>query len=344
MIKRETTLKILITGASGFIGGNLASALQERGHDVQALVRPASIERLPPGITPIQNDLARPAQLDDALQGIDLVYHLAAARDQWGLPYEAYYQVNVQGTRALLQAAASAGVRRLVYCSSVGVAEYPGKLDADETLPHRWERSKHNYHHTKALAEELTLQYARENRLATTIARPCITYGPGDTWGMLPRMAAMLARGRYVMAGAGHNHIHLAHVSDVVQGFLLAGESEQAVGQTYILAGPAPIRMNDLIAKLCAVLPARPPRWRLPALPLWLAGALLEIAYKLKNRLGIQALGQTPFLTRSKVSTVTLDSGFSTAKARAELGYQPRVDYDQGLPQAVEWYRAHRLL
>jgi dihydroflavonol-4-reductase len=161
---------------------------------------------------------------------------------------------------------------------------------------------------------------------------------------MLPRMAAMLARGRYVMAGAGHNHIHLAHVGDVVQGLLLAGESEQAIGQTYILAGPAPIRMNELVGKLCALLQVYPPRWRLPAPPLWLSGALLEIVYNLKNRLGIQALGQTPFLTRSKVNTVTLDSGFSTAKARAELGYQPRVDYDQGLPQAVEWYCAHDLL
>lgn len=337
-------MKTLITGATGFIGSNLATTLRDRGHTVQALVRPASADRLPEGITPIENDLARPANLSTALKGVQTVYHLAAVRDQWGVPYQVYHQVNVQGTRALLEAAAAQGVSRFVYCSSVGVAEYPGRLNADETLPHHWERSKHNYHHTKALAEDLVLGYARENQLATTVVRPCITYGPGDTWGMLPRMAAMLARGRYVMAGAGHNHVHLAYITDIVQGLLLAGEREQAMGQVYILAGPAPIRMADLIARLCAALQAPPPRWRLPATPLWLAGALLEVVYTLKNRLGIKALGQTPFLTRSKVNTVTLDSGFSTAKARAELGYQPRVDYDEGLQRAIEWYRAHGLL
>ena len=337
-------MKILITGATGFIGRNLAIALRDHGHEVRALVRPASVAQLPKGITPIQDDLAHPTQLSDTLQDTQTVYHLAAVRDQWGVPYQVYRQVNVEGTRALLQAAAAGDVRRFIYCSSVGVAEYPGKLDADETLPHHWERSKHNYHHTKALAEDLTLEYAREKQLATTVVRPCITYGPGDTWGMIPRMAAMLARGRYVMAGAGRNHIHLAYIDDVVQGLLLAGECEQAIGQPYILVGPAPIRMADLVARLCTVLQVAPPRWRLPAAPLWLAGALLEVVYTIKNRLGIKALGQVPFLTRSKVDTVTLDSAFSAAKARAELGYQPRVDYDEGLQRTVEWCRAHDFL
>ncbi len=340
-------MRVLVTGASGFIGSRLAAALVDHGHTVHAIVRAGSETRLPAGAVPIIGDFVptggvaeadRASWARELVRGVDIVYHLAAARDRWGLPYRAYHQVNVEGTRVLLEASACEGVARFVYCSSAGVAEYDGCLDADESLPYHWDNSKYNYHHTKMLAEKLTLNYAEEARLATTVVRPCITYGSGDTWGMVPQMVALLARGRYVMAGNGHNHVHLVHVDDLVKGLMLAAKGDRAVGRVYIVAGSEPIRMNSLIARICSLLQVSPVRWHLPVAMLLGAGALLEAVYSVRNSVSTRWSGAVPLLTRSKVYTVALDRGFSTARARSELGYQPTVSYEEGLQRAVEWY------
>jgi nucleoside-diphosphate-sugar epimerase len=287
----------------------------------------------------VYGDLTEPDGLRRAVEGVEAVYHLAAIRDKWGTPYQAYYTVNVEGTRNLLDAAAGC-VDKFVYCSTAGVARYPGNLQADESLPYNTDgHGQYRYHHTKALAEQLALEYARTGQVPATVVRPTIVYGPGDTWGMMTRLVAMLAKGRFALVGDGRNHLHLVYADDVISAFLLAGESSKSVGQVYIIAGPSLITLNTLVAKVCAPLSVRPPRWHIPLSVAKTAGWMLEMAYAGKLSMGIRAFGDMPLVTRDKVDTLTVNRGYNIAKIRQELGYCPTVDYDQGLPRTINWYQ-----
>lgn len=332
-------MKILVTGGTGFLGGHLVRALLKGGHEVRALVRYGSDAGGLKGAELVHGDLTEPDSLRQAVEGIETVYHLAAIRDRWGTPYQAYYAVNVSGTRNLLDAAAGR-VDKLVYCSTAGVARYPGNLQADESLSYHTDgHGQYGYHHTKALAEQLTLEYARQGQVPATVVRPTLVYGPGDTWGMVTRLVTMLARGRFAWIGNGRNHLHLVYVDDVIRAFLLAGESSKSVGQVYIVAGPSLITLNDLVTEVCALLGVRPPRCHIPVKAARAAGWMLEMAYTVKFSMGLRAFGDMPFVTRDKVDTLTVDHGYSIAKIRQELDYCPAIDYDQGLRRTSNWYR-----
>jgi nucleoside-diphosphate-sugar epimerase len=332
-------MKILVTGGTGFLGGHLVRVLLEGGHEVRALVRRGSNVGRLKGAELVYGDLTEPASLRQAMEGIEAVYHLAAIRDKWGTPYQAYYTVNVKGTQNLLDAAAGS-VDKFVYCSAAGVARYPGNLQADESLPYNTDgHGQYRYHHTKALAEKLALEYARTGQVPVTVVRPALIYGPGDTWGMMTRLVTMLAGRRFVLVGDGWNHLHLVYVDDVIRAFLLAGESPESVGQVYIVAGPSPISFNNLVAKVCALLGVRPPRWHIPVGVAKAAGWMLEMAYTGKLRMGIRAFGDIPLVTRDKVDTLTVDRGYNIAKIQQELGYCPTVDYEEGLRLIVAWCR-----
>jgi nucleoside-diphosphate-sugar epimerase len=332
-------MKILVTGGTGFLGSHLVGALFERGHEVRALVRRGSDVRGLNGADLVYGDLTEPDSLRQAVEGVEAVYHLAAIRDKWGTPYQAYYTVNVKGTQDLLDAAAGQ-VNKFVYCSTAGVARYPGNLQADESLPYNTDgHGQYCYHHTKALAEQLTLECARTGQVPASVVRPTIVYGPGDAWGMMTRLVTMLAQGRFAPVGDGRNHLHLVYVDDVIRAFLLAGESSKSVGQVYIVAGPSLITLNNLVAKVCALLAVRPPRWHIPVRVIKAAGWMLETAYAGKLSMGLRAFGDMPLVTRDKVDTLTVDRGYDIAKIRQELGYCPTVDYDQGLWRTVNWCR-----
>jgi nucleoside-diphosphate-sugar epimerase len=337
-------MKVLVTGASGFIGQHLVRALTARNHEVRAMVRPSSPQVSFNGSTqPVLGDLTDADSLRCAAEGAAQIYHLAAIRDRWGQSYDDYHVVNVQGTRHLLDAAVDQGAR-FVYCSSVGVLGYPGVLNIDESFPYRTQDGKYNYHHTKALAEQLTLAYANEGRLAATVVRPVITYGPGDADGMITKLLTLLANARFVPVGDGQNHVHLAYIADMVRGIILAGERDQAIGNVYIIPGTRPIAMRDLIRLASAQLGLTAPRHHLPLALAKAAAWVFEALYALQRRLGFNLLGDEPFLTRDKIDTLAINRGFDGQRAAQDLDYHPTTDYSQGLAQTVAWARQTHLL
>lgn len=337
-------MKILVTGASGFIGQHLTRSLLAQEHQVRTLLRRSSVRVGLDGATSYIGDLTDAASLRQAVEGVDQVYHLAVIRDRPGISYQDYYAVNVEGTRHILDAAAAQGAR-FVYCSSVGVLGYPGVTDIDEDFAYRPEDGKYNYHHTKALAEQLTLEYHHQGRLKATVVRPVITYGPGDSYGMITKLLAMLARARFIPIGDGRNHVHLAYITDTVRGIILAGESDQSAGRVYHIPGFRPISMRELIALACELVGRPAPRWHIPLGLAKAAARAFESAYALQHRLGLEFLGTEPFLTRDKIDTLTINRGFSGRRAEQELGYHPSVDYSEGLARTVDWARqAHLLL
>jgi len=339
-------MKVVVTGATGFIGSALATTLAESNWGVSVLVRPASRYKLDNEQAKryriIESDLRdNPERWRDALTGCDVVFHAAAIRNRWGTSPETYHQVNVESTRRLLEAAIGRA-RRFVYVSSVGVLGQPGVLNIDESFPIRVSSDTSDYHSTKAEAERLVMQRARD--IEVVVVRPTITYGPGDEDGMLTRLIEMIARKRFIRVGDGRNHFHLTFINDLTRGLMLSGTHPAAPGQTFILAGPSSIEVREMIELICRLLDRAPGPLFVPEGLARVMGRGIESVYRIEAALKTRVLGSEPPITRDKIDTLCMHRGFSSAKAARLLGYASRVGYEEGVARTIEWMVAtHRL-
>ena len=332
-------MRALITGGTGFIGGALANRLLHSGWEVNLLVRPENRHKLD-GDQPYQIFEAslsdNPEILQPALHGCDVVFHAAAIRNRWGTSPEAYWQTNVEGTRRLLFASLGI-VPRFVYVSTVGVFGRPGVLGIDESFPIKPEGGKASYHTTKAEAEEMVI--AAQEEIDTVIVRPTITYGPGDTDGMVTRLIAMLAKGRFLRVGSGRNHIHLTYIDDLINGLELAGTHPKARNEIFVIAGPAPITIQDLNQLIASMLVLPHPELLQFGIPDPLARAValaLESGDALLRTI-FPALGAVPLITRDQINTLTANRGFSSDKAQQCLDYVPRIGNLEGIHRTIDW-------
>jgi dihydroflavonol-4-reductase len=318
----------LVTGATGFTGGHLARALVRRNYRVRALVRDrakaGALERA--GVEPVEGDLTRPGDVDAAVKGCSHVYHIAALYRDARFPDAVYYDVNVNGTRHILEAAAKHRVARVVHCSTVGVHGDVGRLPADEDAPFD---PGDIYQETK-LKGELLAREAFAGGLPGAIVRPAGIYGPGDL--RFLKLFRGVQRGTFRVFGRGAVVYHLTCIDDLIDGILLCGEHPRALGETFILAGPRYTTLDELVARVAAAVGAVPPRGHLPLKPLLVAAWLCEAACK--------PLGIEPPLHRRRCDFFCKSRGFSTEKARRLLGYAPRVDLDEGLRATAAWYFA----
>ena len=322
--------KVLITGATGFTGGHLARALVAAGQSVRALVRdPARATDLSrAGIEAAPGDLREPASLDSALRGVDIVYNIGALYRQAGLPAATYRAVNADAVGEIVRRAAAAGVRRVVHCSTVGVhgdVEHP---PADEDAPLR---PGDVYQETKVEGERLGREAAAACGVELVIARPTGIYGPGDR--RLLKLFRGVARQRFVILGDGRIFYHLTYVEDLCDGLRLCGEVPEASGRTYILAGAEVTTLNELTQIVAAEAGVLPPRLHLPVWPFWMAGALCEAV--------CAPFGIEPPLYRRRVDFFTKSRAFNIARARRELGYDPKTSLREGARRTLAWYRQH---
>jgi dihydroflavonol-4-reductase len=312
-------MRVLVTGATGFTGGHLASTLRRRGYEVHALVRPASLERFRRSPLETAGVVARTGDLTDAdavgraAEGVDVVYHIAATYREAGQPDAAYREVNVRGTRNVLDAALRGGVRRVVHCSTGGVHGHVAHPPANEDAPFN---PGDIYQETKLEAEQLAREYGSRHAVEVVVARPIGIYGPGDT--RFLRMFRGLSRGRFPILGSGDVFYHLTYIDDLVEGFRLCGEAAAAAGRTYLLAGPRYTTLNQLVAMIASELHVSPPKIHWPVWPFWAAGLICE-AVCIPLRI-------EPPIYRRRVDFFTKSRAFDTTRARRDLGYAPRVD------------------
>jgi dihydroflavonol-4-reductase len=330
-------LIVLVTGATGFTGGHLAAMLARRGNDVRALVRPRSLakfQRSPlaaAGVAAVTGDLGDLEAVTRASDGASIVYHIAATYREAAQPDAAYRQINVDGTRHVLEAAERTGVRRVVHCSTGGVHGHIEHPPASEDAAFN---PGDAYQETKLEAEQLAREFGRTHRIEVVVARPIGIYGPGDM--RFLKMYRGLARGRFPVLGSGNVFYHLTYIDDLVEGFRLCGEVPEAAGRTYILAGARYTTMNELIALVANELKVEPPRWRLPVWPFWTAGLLCEMI--------CVPLRIEPPLYRRRVDFYTKIRAFDISRARAELGFHPKVTLEEGIHRTAQWYRENNLL
>jgi dihydroflavonol-4-reductase len=324
----------LVTGATGFVGSAVARALAARGHRLRLLVRPAGDRRNLAGLAAelAEGDLTDPASLERAVAGCGALFHVAADYRIWVPDPARMLAANVAGTEALMRAAAAAGVRRIVYTSSVAALGLTADgTPADETTPVSEERIVGIYKKSKFRAEQAVLALARQG-LPAVIVNPSAPVGPRD---IRPtptgRMIADAAAGRmpaYIDTG-----LNVVHVDDVAEGHLLAFERGRA-GERYILGGEN-LTLAALLALVAAEAGRAAPRIRLPAPLLWPVALAAEALAR--------AAGIEPLVTRDHLRMARKKMFFSSAKAAAELGYAPRPAR-AAVADAIAWFRANGMV
>ena len=330
-------MTVLVTGATGFTGGHLATTLARRGYLVRALVRSRSLARFAAsnaaaaGVEAVEGDLSDAAAVRRAAAGASVVYHIAASYREAGQPDAAYRAVNVEGTRHVLEAAVAAGATRVVHCSTGGVHGHIANPPATEEAPFN---PGDIYQDTKLEAEQVAREFGRTRGFEVVVARPIGIYGPGDL--RFLKMFRGLNRGRFPVLGSGNVFYHLTYIDDLVEGFRLCGEVPGAAGRTYILAGPRYTTLNELIRLIAAELNVSPPRLHLPVWPVWMLGLLCEMV--------CVPLRIEPPLYRRRVDFFTKSRAFDTTRARTELGFNPAVDLEDGIRRTADWYRNEGLL
>ena len=323
-------MKALVTGATGFTGAHLARRLVAAGDTVRAVVRDPSkaADLAAAGVEVVRGDLTDRASLERAMAGIDVVYNIGALYRAAGLKESIYRAVNADAVVTLIECAKAAGVKRVVHCSTVGVhgdIEHP---PANEDAPLR---PGDVYQETKVLGEQLGREAAARTGVELVIARPSGIYGPGDR--RLLKLFGGVARRRFLFLGDGRIFYHLTHVEDLCDGFRLCATVPAAAGRTYILAGGEVTTLSELVALTADIAKVAPPKMRWPVWPFWVAGALCEAL--------CAPFGIEPPIFRRRVDFFTKSRAFDISRARAELGFAPRVGLREGLGRTLEWYREH---
>lgn len=322
----------LVTGATGFLGSAVARALLDSGRAVRALVRPGADTRNIDGleIERATGDLTDRRSLERAARGCDTLFHVAADYRLWVPDPPAIYRTNVDGSRALLRAAAAAGASRIVYTSSVATLGLNAdRSPADEETPVTEAAMIGHYKRSKYLAEEAVRALVRDEGVPAVIVNPSAPVGPRDVKPTpTGRIVVDFATGRmpaYVDTG-----LNLVHVDDCAAGHLQALE-KGVVGERYILGGEN-LTLREILECLARLAERPAPRLRLPH------GVLAPAA--LAGEAWGRLTGREPRLTRDSLRMARKTMFFSSAKAVRVLGYGARPA-EQGLADALRWFRAN---
>jgi nucleoside-diphosphate-sugar epimerase len=318
-------MKALVTGASGFIGRHLVRELSRRGWDIRILIHRNTPEE-PTGLELVRGDITDPASMENALTGVDTVFHLAAALGASLLGPEGFARVNVQGTAHMLDAARKAGVERFIHFSSAGVLGHvESKTAASEDFPCR---PRDLYDRTKLEGERLALK-EQSTGLNVVILRPGWVYGPGDRRTF--KLIRAIAGKKFVLVTRGLALQTPVYIEDLIRGTMLAVE-RGSPGSVYHLAGPELLTVRRIVDTIAAAADTKVPRWTLPLFPVKVAAWKMEMLYRL--------MGKEAPITRGKLAFFIHPKPLSTAKARQELGYSPSTDLAAGMAKAIDWYRS----
>lgn len=319
----------LLTGATGFVGSAIGRLLLEAGHTVRVLVRPGADRSNLAGLDVqlVYGDLLAPDTLVRALRSCDTLLHVAADYRLWTPEPQIMYQINVQGTRALMQAALSAGVARIVYTSSVATLGLRGDgLPADEQTPACLEDRIGHYKRSKFLAEQEVSRLVREEQLPAVIVNPSTPMGPRDIK-PTPTGQIILDTMQGRMPAYVDTGLNIVHVDDAARGHLLALEKGR-IGTRYILGGDN-VTLQAILQQVCAVTGQRPPWLRLPH------RLVLPVAWCMERISAVT--GRAPRTTVDAVRMARHPMYFSSDRAERELGYRHRPAAD-AIRDAVHWF------
>jgi dihydroflavonol-4-reductase len=325
-------MRLLVTGGTGFIGSHLAEEGRRRGAEVVVLgltdrpeeqanvdlLRRQGVEIVPGSIT--DDELCR-----QALRRVTHVFHLAVAMREGGKSDEFFESINLDGTRRLLEASVAGGVKRFVYCSTIGIYGHraPGITREDSALA-----PGNIYERTKVSAERLVRRFGLDQRLPFVILRPADVYGPRDQ--RLLKLFKGVSRGRFPLFGSGDGRRHMVYVDDVVSAFFQACDRKDAAGEAVIVAGPSVCTLKELIEQVRQATGSKRYGIRLPLKPMLLASGMVEDLCRV--------LQIDPPIYRRRMDFFWSDSAFDISRARRVLDWAPKVDLPEGVRRTWEGY------
>jgi len=324
-----TGVRCLVTGGTGFTGSHLVRRLLERGHTVGVLDNARGLfwdELERSGARLTLGSVTDRELIHTLVPEYEVIFHVAAVFRGVNLPHRVYWEVNVEGTRLLLEAAFKNKIRRFIYCSTEGVHGHIKDPPADETAPIA---PKDYYQYSKWEGEKVVQEYMRLG-LPAVILRPTAIYGPGDP----ERFFLIFKRvktGVFPIFGSGKVTYHPLYIDSLSDAFELAMTRDEALGQSYIIADEDYISIENLVKEVARVMKVD---LRVPHFPFWplhLAAAACEAVCK--------PLGLTPPLFRRRADWYRQNRAFRIDKARRELGYQPKIGLREGLTRTYAWYR-----
>ena len=323
----------LVTGATGFVGSAVLRQLLSRGLAVRALVRPGGDRRNVEGLEVelAEGDLQDRESCAAALRGCEALFHVAADYRLWVRDPESIYKVNVEGTRDLLRQAAEAGVKRIVYTSSVAtLGLHSDGRPADEETPVSERDMIGHYKRSKFQAEREVERLALEEGLPVVIVNPSTPIGPRDVK-PTPTGRTILVAAKGKMPAYVETGLNVAHVDDVAEGHCLAFERGR-IGERYILGGQD-MSLAAILRVATARAGRRAPKVRLPH------GLLMPLAGVVEAGARVVGSRKEPFITLDGLRMARKLMYFSSAKAEAELGYQARPA-EEAIESAVDWFKA----
>ncbi|MCH2171015.1 NAD-dependent epimerase/dehydratase family protein [Myxococcota bacterium] len=318
--------KILVTGGAGFLGGHLVGELIKRGDEVTSYGRHLPDSPIE-GVRYLQGDIRDDRGVDAAVAGMDVVFHLVSNFRSAASDGEAE-SINVTGTEHVLQAALRHRVDRLVHTSTIGVHGSVREVPANE-------RTAFNpgdaYQETKLRAEQRVWEIYRETGLPISVVRPISLLGPGDE--RMVKLFKLVKKRRFVIFGDGSPLFQPAYVDDVVAGFLLCMEKDEAVGEAFILGGDEYLPLNELVEMIAEECGVRPLGLHVPMAPMqWMASVCEAI---------FPPLGLEPPLHHRRLSFFQNHRAFCIDKARERLGFEPEVRLRDAIRRTLHWYEDH---
>jgi dihydroflavonol-4-reductase len=334
---KDDTMKVLITGITGFIGSHLAQELLKKtNYELIGTFRDAAKakEFESQGIEMRKADLLKSESLKDITRDVDVVVHLAGLM-RFHDAFHILYENNVKATQIIAQDAQHHGIQHFIYGSSTEAIGPVTTVSGDETSPYH---PTYDYGKTKQLAELWLKEQQKITDLPLTILRPTGVYGPGDRYVTLSTVSAVAHKKLRVLPGNGDAFIHFTYVDDVSQGIKKTIEQpKQSIGETFIIASDAYITYKEMFTIVAHLLHVPPPS---RSIPMSLAKAYLFIVQWSNKRKGIDDF----VMHTSLIDTMRTNRAYSNAKAKKILGFSPQYDYTQGMKKTIDWYKEKNLL
>ena len=329
---------LLVTGASGLVGSHVCQTARGRGVRTRAIIRESARDDFLKqcGVETVIGDLTDQDSLRAAIDGTTCVVHCAAKVGDWG-PVEDYRRVNVGGTQSLIEECQTAGsVKRFVHVSSLGVCQARDHYGTDETEPPN-ATGIDGYTVSKAETELLVRERIDTSKFPAVILRPGFIYGPRDRT-VLPRIFERLKSKQFKFLGSGKQLLNNTFVSNLVDAIFLAIERDDCVGKLFHITDGQLVSKREFITTIAMLAELPVPT---KSVPLPVARAVAQLMETTSRLLGKT---EAPLLCSARIKFLGLNLDFCIDKARRELGYQPKVEFTDGMRETVEWCRAEGLL